>query len=154
MSVRQIAIVVGTLLLVVSGCGDEPGREGRVIRIDYQDAEIENGDWVQIDSFRFEHIGRREEAKDVRYPLPSNEVFVDSMSGREFSRDYNPKVVPLYIAKHLDRINEGLPDQKQFSIPNYALLSYRGILEVVKTDSSTIRVKKSEGYDPGIEVVE
>lgn len=125
-----------------------------MVRIDYQDAKVEEGDWVQIDSFRFEHIGRREEAKDVRYPLPSNEVFVDSMSGREFSRDYNPKVVPLYIAKHLDRINEKLPDQKQFSIPNYALLSYRGILEIVKTDSSTIRVEKSEGYDPGIEVVE
>jgi hypothetical protein len=47
-----------------------------------------------------------------------------------------------------------LPEAKQFSIPNHALLSYRGILEIVKKDSSTIRVTKSEGYDPNVEVVE
>jgi hypothetical protein len=153
MRLKQVILVIGIALLVVLGCNENSETEGRVVRIDYQGAELKEGEWVQIDSFRFEHIGSREEAADVRYPLPSSEVFVDSMRGREFSRDYNSKVVAIYIAKHLEKINERLPEGERYNIPSHSLLTYRGVLELVKEDSSKIRVQKSDRYDPKIEVV-
>lgn len=139
------------LVLLMGGCMEDTGKEGEVIRIHYENAQIEEGEWVQIDSIRFEHIGKREDAKEVRFPLPSNDVFVDSVEGREFSRDYNPKTIPLYIAKHLDRINDDIPESEKYKIENYALLSYRGVLEVQKADSSRIKVRASDTYDPKIE---
>ena len=118
--------------------------------IDYRDAKIEKGDWVQIDSFRFEHIGNRSGAKNVEYPLPSSEVFVDSMGERAFTRDYNPKVLPIYMSRHLERINKRLPEDKSFKVGSHFSLSYKGVLRINKYDSSNIRIESSKGYDPEI----
>ena len=118
--------------------------------IDYRDAKIEKGDWVQIDSFRFEHIGNRSGAKNVEYPLPSSEVFVDSMGERAFTRDYNPKVLPIYMSRHLERINKRLPEDKSFEVGSHFSLSYKGVLRINKYDSSNIRIEISKGYDPEI----
>lgn len=140
------------LLVLMSGCAKKPEKEGQVVQIKYQGAQIEEGEWVQIDSFRFRHIGKREDAKEVRFPLPSNDVLVDSVQGREFSRDYNPKTIPLYMAKHLDRINRNIPDGEKYEVVNYALLSYKGTLEIKKEDSSNVRVTSSRDYEPRVEV--
>jgi len=120
------------------------------VTIDYRDAKIEKGDWVQIDSFRFEHIGNRSGAKNVEYPLPSSEVFVDSMGERAFTRDYNPKVLPIYMSRHLERINKRLPEDKSFEVGSHFSLSYKGVLRINKYDSSNIRIEISKGYDPEI----
>jgi len=147
---RLFGVLCLSIFLIV-GCVGQEGKEGSVVTIDYRNAKIGEGDWVQIDSFRFEHIGERDGAKKVKYPLPSRKVFVDSMGDREFSRDYNPKVLPVYISRHLERINESLPESKSFEVGSHFMLSYKGVLKINKSDSSSIKVKSSEGYDPQIE---
>lgn len=138
-------------IFLIAGCTGREGKEGNVVTIDYRNAEIEEGDWVQIDSFRFEHIGEQDGAKKVKYPLPSSKVFVDSMGNREFSRDYNPKVLPVYISRHLERINAELPESQSFEVGSHFALAYKGVLELNKSDSSSIRVESSKGYAPQIE---
>lgn len=150
---KDLLSLITVIFLVLSlGCSSEEYKTGEVIQLDYRKAKIEKGDWVQIDSFKFVHIGKREEAKQVKYPLPSTKVFVDSVSGKEFSRDYNPTVVPTYLAKHLDDINENLSKNERFEIVDRFSLSYAGIMKLRKSDSSNIRVSSSEGYAPRIEV--
>lgn len=144
--------LIGTLYLsifLIAGCGRE-GKEGKVVTIDYRDAKIEKGDWVQIDSFRFEHIGNRSEAKNIEYPLPSSKVLVDSMRKRAFTRDYNPRVFPIYMSRHLERINKELPKGKSFEVGSHFSMSYKGVLRIKKSDSSSIRVESSKEYDPKI----
>lgn len=148
-------IVLGLMcmgIILILGCGEEEREvRGRVIKIDYSDVDIKSEDWVRIDSFTFNHVGRREEAKAVDFPLPSKKVFVDSARGRAFNREYNSKTIAMYVANHLNRINDSLPKEKRFKITNYPLLSYRGIMTIIKEDSSFISVSYSEGYESIIE---
>jgi len=147
-----LALSVAVVLWALPACTDGETYQGRKLSIDYREAQIEPGAWIQIDSVRFEHIGRRDEAKTVRYPLPGRSVFVDSARGRAFTRDYNPKGIPVYIANHLDRVNEHIPDSVEYVVPNAALMSYAGILTLTKKDSSSITVRTSKGYDAEIRV--
>ena len=147
-----LALGVAVAFWLLPACTGGETYEGRKLSVDYREAQIEPGAWIQIDSVRFEHIGRRDEARTVRYPLPSRNVFVDSARGRAFTRDYNPKGIPVYIANHLDRVNEHIPDSVEYVVPNATLMSYAGVLTLIKKDSSAITIRTSKGYDADVKV--
>jgi hypothetical protein len=152
-----IALLYVVLLLV--GCKANNAKTGNVIRIDYEDVEVKNGEWVKIDSFKFEHVGRLEHverwgsAKKLEFPIPSSEVVVRNQTLTR-KRDYNSRVFPLHIAKHLQRVNKKLPKNKEFLVTSRFLLMYKGTLEIVKRDSSKIKISTSKGYKATVKVTD
>jgi hypothetical protein len=140
------AVLLAALGLVGTGCNDGRQKRGTEIRIDYRNAEIEKGDWIQIDTARFEHIGDREEAGAVRYPLPSNRVRAIRGKRDTLYRDYNPRAIPIYLAEHLEVVNKGRPEGKRYRTPNAALMQYSGVLTLTREDSAAITVETSPGY--------
>ena len=140
------------LLFVLLSCEGDHQKVGNVVRIDYQGAKIEGGEWVQVDSFRFRHIKKRGEAKRTKYPIPSSEVTVDSGLSREKKRDYNPKTFPIYVAKNIQKINKNLPKNKEYLVTDRFLMSYAGELKIVKRDSSMIRINTSKNYDAKVKI--
>jgi hypothetical protein len=138
------------LLLVSLSCEEDNRKVGSVIRIDYQGAKIKGGEWVQIDSFRFNHIEKRSDAKSIKYPIPSNTVTVSSGLPEKRKRDYNPKTFPIYIAKNIQKINENLPKKKEYLVVDRFSISYKGELKIIKRDSSKISVKTSKKYSAKI----
>ena len=148
MNFRSV-LLLAVVFFISLGCENYSQEGGNIVKINYQKAEINSGDWIQIDSFRFRHIGKRKEAREYKYPLPSNKVDVEGeMSMR--SRDYNPKTLPIYISKYLQKINEVLPKNKEYLVMDRFLVSYKGVLKVMKRDSSQIVVKSSPKYDASI----
>jgi hypothetical protein len=137
------------IFFISIGCKNYSQKEGNIVKIDYQKAEINSGDWIQIDSFRFRHIGKRKEAREYKYPLPSNKVDVGGEISMR-SRDYNPKTLPIYISKYLQKINKALPKNKEYLVMNRFLVSYKGVLKIMKRDSSQIVLKSSPKYDASI----
>jgi hypothetical protein len=150
----KISLLWIFLVILAAGCEDKKAIQGSVVTIDYRDASISGGDWVQIDSFRFKHIGKRSEAGKVKYPLPSNEVSVKLGKGRKKARDFNPKIYPTYIAKHLQKANESLKEEEKYVVMNRFLMSYKGVLKLAKKDSSRITISVSKNYSASIEINE
>lgn len=138
------------LLLVSLSCEEDNRKVGSVIRIDYQGAKIKGGEWVQIDSFRFNHIEKRSDARNIKYPIPSNTVTVSSGLPEKRKRDYNPKTFPVYIAKNIQKINKKLPKKKEYLVVDRFLMSYKGELKIIKKDSSKISVRTSKKYSAKI----
>lgn len=139
-------------LLVSLSCEEANRKIGSVVRIDYQGAKIKGGEWVQIDSFRFSHIEKRSDAKNMKYPIPSSKVIVDSGIPEKRKRDYNPKTFPIYISENIQIINKKIPKKEEYLIKNRFLMSYKGILKIVKKDSSKISVKTSKEYSAKVSV--
>jgi len=129
-----------------AGCTEGPRKRGAQIRIDYRNAEIEKGDWIQIDSVRFEHIGDRKEAGAIRYPLPSNRVRAARGTQDTLYRDYNPRAIPIYLAEHLRAVNKTRPEGERYQVPNPALMQYSGVLTLRRQDSAAITVEMNPGY--------
>ena len=152
MAKKGLVALLYVLLLLVGRTADN-AEPGNVIRIDYEDVEVKNGEWVKIDSFKFEHVGRLEHvkrrggAKTLEFPIPSSEVVVRNQTLTR-KRDYNSKVFPLHIAKYLQWVNKKLPKNKEFLVTNRFLLMYEGTLEVIKRDSSKIKISTSKEYNP------
>ena len=140
------------LLLVSLSCEEDNRKVGSVIQIDYQGAKIKGGEWVQIDSFRFNHIEKRSDAKNTKYPIPSNTVTVGSEMPEKRKRDYNPKTFPVYIAKNIQKINKKLQKKKEYLVVGRFSMSYKGELKIIKRDSSKIILKTSKNYSAKISV--
>lgn len=116
------------------------------MRINYRDADIDSGDWIKIDTIKFEHIGSRGEATKIRYPLPSRKVKATRTKKDTLYRDYNPRAIPIYMSEHIGRINKKLESGRRYKMENKALLMYSGVITLTKNDSSAISVTTSEGY--------
>lgn len=138
-------------MFVLVSCKEGDWKTGNIARVDYQGAKIEGGEWVQVDSFRFVHIEKRSGARGVKYPIPSNEVKLDSTKTKKRKRDYNPKTFPLYIAKNIQKINKRLPKNKEYVITSRFLMSYEGELRITKKDSSKIKIGASKNYDAKVD---
>ncbi|WP_263841038.1 hypothetical protein [Salinibacter sp.] len=148
----KVALSFFFLLLVSLSCEEDNRKVGSVIRIDYQGAKIKGGEWVQIDSFRFNHIEKRSDAKNIKYPIPSNTVTVSSEMSKKRKRDYNPRTFPVYIAKNIQKINKKIPKKKEFLVVDRFSMSYKGELKIIKRDSSKIILKTSKNYSAKISV--
>lgn len=149
---KKVALLCIFILLVSLSCKNNNQKIGSVIRIDYQGAKIKGGEWVQIDSFRFEHIKKRSDAEKIKYPVPSNEVIVRAGLPKKRKRDYNPKTFSIYVAKNIQKINKKIPKRKEYLIADRFLMSYAGELKIIKRDSSDIIVKTSPNYDANVTV--
>jgi hypothetical protein len=152
------AVVGGVFLvalgLVGTGCNEGRQKRGTQIRIDYRNAKIEKGDWIRVDSVRFEHIGDREEAGAVRYPLPSNRVRAIRRERDTLYRDYNSRAMPIYLAEHLRTVNETRPEGERYLVPNPALMQYSGVLTLTRQDSAAITVETNPGYGAKVSVTD
>ncbi|MFP4227386.1 MAG: hypothetical protein ACLFTE_01005 [Salinivenus sp.] len=122
--------------------------------IDYSNDAPSEGDWIKVDSLKMVHIGKRDDAKKVKHPLPSEKVFVDSVGEKDFSRDYNPKSVPFFISRHLQKINEDVDAGKKYSVKSHFLISQKGAMIIEREDSSKVKVSNSEGYPASVEKID
>lgn len=146
---KKLITLVVTVTFLVVGCKKPNKKTGKVITINYEKVKVKSGEWIQIDSFKFEHVGKITNEEEAKFPVPSSEVIIENRGMRK-KRTYNSKVFPIYISKFLQKINERLPSEKEFLVANKFMLLYKGKLKILKRDSSEIEVRASKNYEARI----
>ncbi|MGD8748455.1 MAG: hypothetical protein PVI44_08305 [Balneolaceae bacterium] len=158
MKILNVAILGAVILIASCGSGLHPQTySGHVVQISYSSTDtLKNGEWIQIDRWKFPHIGNRLEARNVNFSLPTTSVIFDTLDNRrKVKTKVSPYAMGLHIARYLDIINrDSLRGRPLYLIPDIASLSVRGTFRLLKSDSSMITVKTSPHYPAQISVIQ
>lgn len=139
-----------TVLLLVGlmACANEETKniKGKIISFDYAEVDnIPDSSWVKIDNRKFLHMASIKDARDVKYSLPASSIYMDtlrspiSMHGRSMGN---------YLARYLNHINKTKTDSTSpdYKVIDPYLIDIKGILKIMKTDSSLINVTVPKDY--------
>ncbi|WP_440999189.1 hypothetical protein [Fodinibius sp. SL11] len=156
MNLKKISYL---LLVLIVGCTslNHESYEGKKIEINYlhKDGFIE-GDWIEIDGFKFTHLERMNNVMDNNYAVPTSEVIKDSLGPEKvFKSDFNSLSIAIMLANKLEKRSESDQDSSEnLLITNKPLLMTNGKLRIMKKDSTIFRVQTSKNYPAEIEVLE
>lgn len=158
MNMRSLLILVIVILAWACGRQNSNTNSGRVLKIDYNQSDtLKDGQWIQIDRWRFPHIRNRLKAKHISFSLPTTSLVFDTLKNdREVRTTISPYVMGLHLARYLDVINQDslTGSQPKYLIPNFSLISVKGALHLLKSDSSIITIETSPDYPADITVIE
>lgn len=142
-------LFVLTIVFTITSC-KTTSKKSNVIAFDFFNTpeSFHDGDWIKIDDYRFEHFSTRPDSgiiADLIFPLPAN-VVKDSIGTREKLTKVGNSSIAMRLALHIKHINDEFIDDKdeEYIILDPHLITIKGMLKLMKADSSKIEVRLSK----------
>lgn len=140
-----------SIALFSSGCM-EPEQSNEALEIDFLNVRtLEEGDWIEIDGVRFEHVKAFEDVEENLYTLPASNI---TRGAERRTSDYTEPFPSLNIgymlASYLHNINKEeslmVDHDYTYKIIKPSLLQALGKLQIIRADSTEIQIRTSSNY--------
>lgn len=146
----SICLLLFILFLFVGCSGaNQPDKEMLVLDFFNLQSQFEEGDWIEIEEFKFVHYSNRPTElfnKNI-LPLPAS-VVKDSIGNREKLSKVGNANIATRLALNLKYLNEEIitDTEKEFVIHEPHLITIQSKLKITKKDSSKIQIRTSKDY--------
>jgi len=143
------------ILNLIIGCNPSK-QEYHAVEIDFLHVRtLEEGDWVEIDGVRFNHVKAFEDVDTRRLTLPASRITRGAeRRDSDYSEPFPSLNIGYLLASYLHNINKedalNVEHDHTYKIINPDLMMSLGKLKFVRTDSSEIQIKTSADYPANI----
>lgn len=158
-SVKLIRVVViFSFFLFFSGC-IQLEQSYEALEIDFLNVRtLQEGDWIEIDGVRFEHVKAFEDVEENLYTLPASNI---TRGAERRTTDYTEPFPSLNIgymlATYITNINKDdslmVEHNHTYKIIRPSLLHALGKLQFIRTDSTEIQIRTSSNYPAQISLI-
>ena len=142
-------------LLLLTGCS-QSNKSYEAVEIDFLHVRtLEEGDWIEIDGVRFNHVKAFEDVDTRRLTLPASRITRGAeRRDSDYSEPFPSLNIGYLLASYLHNINKedalNVEHDHTYKIINPDLMMSLGKLKFVRTDSSEIQIKTSADYPANI----
>ncbi len=159
-SIRHIfgCIAVSSLVLF-SGCL-QPEQSYDAVEIDFLNVRtLEEGDWIEIDGVRFNHVKAFEEIDEQLFALPASRITKGAENRRtDFTEPFPSLNIGYLLTIYLHNINKEdhlvVDHDHTYIIINPDLMHSVGKLQFMRTDSTKVQIKTSTDYPAQIRSIQ
>lgn len=146
-SIRKISLAL-VLILLQSACSKN--QTASYLIIDYrQNWQIKEGDFIQIDDYKFTHSSDMEKiAEDYRFLNASNIGVYNPDQDKHYKTRSSSFIVPIQLAERLTYINKNVIKDSvyYYMLHNVEQLLTGGIIVISRSDNKKIEVSFSGNY--------
>lgn len=146
-------------LILFSGCV-QPEQRYEAVEIDFLNVRtLEEGDWIEIDGVRFNHVKAFEEVDEQLLTLPASRITKRAEGRRtDFTEPFPSLNIGYLLTTYLHNMNkEGhlkVDHDHTYIILNPDLMYAVGKLQFMRSDSTKVQIKTSSDYPAQIRSIQ
>lgn len=151
-------IAVSSFILF-SGCV-QPDQGFEAVEIDFLNVRtLEEGDWIEIDGVRFNHVKAFERIDEQLFTLPASRITKEAEKREtDFSEPFPSLNIGYLLATYLHNINKEeqlmVEHNYTYTLLNPDLIYALGKLQFMRTDSTKVQIKTSADYPAQIRPIQ
>tara|TARA_R100001143_G_scaffold63587_1_gene72736 strand:- start:12653 stop:13147 length:495 start_codon:yes stop_codon:yes gene_type:complete len=154
-----IGYVALSSLVLISGCV-QPDQSYEAVEIDFLNVRtLEEGDWIEIDGIRFNHVKAFEEVNEQLLTLPASRITKGAEArNTDFTEPFPSLNIGYLLTSYLHNINKKehlkVEHDHTYTILNPDLVYAVGKLQFMRSDSSKVQIKTSPDYPVQIRAIQ